>query len=467
MVKTFGSRLREAWSLLFGRRRPAIRSRSYGGGFSGYSGLYGGTSLYGQGYGEDRINVSNISYAQVCISILSQSIRSIPLGVYQLNEGSRRGGGLKRLVGHPIDMLLQFPSERLSRVDTIDVLSRRVLEEGNSFLIIRRDNRGTPIGLETTGEEIEANAILNEHPTMSGGQYTVSYTYTGSPLLEVGDICHFKMWPDEDYGGVVGKPQQYRQQNLFRSAGFYDKYISDTLGKSPAYLLKMDDQTGTITEGAQGGPDERKKQIMNATTNSIVVDINSNEDIKHLNNSQEVSALGISNFLLLGMSRAYGVPVGYLQTDEKQGVNPIELQTAQLAAQGLRWLASSIESELTLKLLTIGERLSGKRVLFNLNNFTQSSYQTKLTSAIQGSTSGILTINEARELLGQPLLEGEAYNKLYLNKAQQPMTEKEGVGEQGSPGVANQGATDYQKGGGDMVDVDNKKQKVGYKKAKV
>ena len=460
-----------AWSLLIGRSRglPEKRRNISGG---NYFGGFSSSGLWGQGFAEERTNIANISYAQVCISILSQSIRSVPLGVYQLNEGARRGAGLKRMVDHPVDRVLQFPSANLSRQDTIDVVSRRLLEYANSFLIIRRDGKGNVEGLETTGYEINASAVINETPLdTDGGQYRVLYSYGNVRRNEEGldpkEICHFKMWPDEQSGGVIGKPPQERQQNLFRSASFYDKYISDTLGKSPAFILKEKRLMETSTEGVEDGSETRRKEIMTATSNSPIVSLSSEEDIKPLNNSAEVQSLGVSNFLLLGMSRAYGVPVGYLQTDEKQGVNPIELQTAQLAAQGLRWLTSSIESELTLKLLNDKERRSGLRVLFELSSFSQTSYQTKLTTAIQGSTNGVLTINEAREVLGVARLEGEEYNKLYINKAQQSVDGKEGVGEQGKPGVPNQAATDYQQGGGDKADIDTEKNGVGYKKAKI
>ena len=82
------------------------------------------------------------------------------------------------------------------------------------------------------------------------------------------------------------------------------------------------------------------------------------------------------------------------------------MQNLTFYVDTLLYILSLYEEEFNLKLLTEKERLSGLRFEFNVATILKGDLKTQAECITKFIQSGVYTINEARNLMGLPSVEG-------------------------------------------------------------
>ena len=82
------------------------------------------------------------------------------------------------------------------------------------------------------------------------------------------------------------------------------------------------------------------------------------------------------------------------------------MQNLSFYVDTLLYILTLYEEEFNLKLLTEKERLSGLRFEFNVASILKGDLKTQAECITKFIQSGVYTINEARNLVGLPAVEG-------------------------------------------------------------
>ena len=114
----------------------------------------------------------------------------------------------------------------------------------------------------------------------------------------------------------------------------------------------------------------------------------------------------LKKYTALQIAGAFGVKPNHLNDYNKSSYSNSEMQNLSFYVDTLLYILTLYEEEFNLKLLTEKERLSGLRFEFNVASILKGDLKTQAECITKFIQSGVYTINEARNLVGLPAVEG-------------------------------------------------------------
>ena len=106
-------------------------------------------AIYGGQGAANRTAVSrdsSLTFSAVfsCVRVISESIASLPIKVYKVEDDSDKIND----VSHPVyNLLARYPNSYMTPYTFLDTLMTNLLVEGNSYFYIERDSSARPVSL--------------------------------------------------------------------------------------------------------------------------------------------------------------------------------------------------------------------------------------------------------------------------------------------------------------------------------
>lgn len=368
------------------------------------------TSLIFGGYKlEDSATSLSAFYA--ALELISNSIAQLPILVKKNNEVDKN---------HPINFL--FKDGLMSKYNLIKMLITDVILHGNAYCYIERAKDGTPIGL-----------VYCEHGTV-----TVLYDKNKQELyyqipfirksnIEPINVLH--LFKDSN-NGIIGRSLITYANQVIKLSQATDKAARNYYASGCAL------QGALTIKGARKGAKEQARQAFADThgdKGSGLVILDDDMSYQQLSsNANDSQMLEARSFNVAEIARYFNINPILLGDKSGASYNSIELANIEFVTHTLLPYVVMMQDEFNRKLVKPSE--DGITVdidetwLMKGDQKTTAEYLSKLTS------SGIMTINEARNHLGLSPVEGGdevqiPYTKIVDNKISGINNEEENNGE--------------------------------------
>ncbi|EOV9323803.1 TPA: phage portal protein [Vibrio alginolyticus] len=341
-----------------------------------------------------------------CITLTANMIGSAPLSFTEEINGTR-----KKTDHYVWDLIQNNPNPRTKMTATVfkQTLVLNLLLHGNFYARIVRNSIDEPVALEImpsqdTTPELQANGELvyrqQLDPQLHG---------THETLHKAEDIFHIKGLGN----GLTGmSPLAYHRSTL-GIAITQDKFQADYFqsGGKPAGIVSTDQ---ILTDEQRAKLDKRiAAQLATAASTHKTMMLEGGLKYQAISLSpQDMATLESRKYTTEDIARIYGVPLSLLGIGELTNKSlPTEDVIRSWISTDLGILFSKIEDEIRLKLMTRKERAK-YNVEFETFKLLKHDFKTLNNIGVTAVTAGILTQNEARELLNKPRIEGEEYDTL-------------------------------------------------------
>jgi HK97 family phage portal protein len=341
-----------------------------------------------------------MSAVAACVRLISESIASLPLHVYE------RGDQRRRVVTGPATRLLHDePNPLMSSFTFRETLAANVLLHGNGFAAIIRNGGG---------DAIELLPVPSPNVTVrrASAQLVYDVRLDGVQSFTVGqaDMLHV---PGLSFDGLLGlSPIRYAAQSIglglaaeqYGAAFFGNGSTPSGYISLPGKLSK--DQAAAMRDAwfsVYGG-------VKNAGKTAVLFEGGKFERISIPPN--EAQFIETRKFQISDIARWYRVPPHMIGDLERATFSNIEHQQLEFVMHTLRpWLVR-IEQELNRKLFpsSMDGTPGGMLCEFNVDGLLRGDVKSRSDYYVRGRQWGWLSVNDIRRLENmEPLDEGDVY----------------------------------------------------------
>ena len=344
---------------------------------------------------------SSLTFSAVfsCVRVISESIASLPIKVYKVEDDSDKIND----VSHPVyNLLARYPNSYMTPYTFLDTLMTNLLVEGNSYFYIERDSSARPVSLIPINPQ-DVKVIKHEG--------TIIYDVKD---FEIGimkeDMLHFFNLSFDGYKGVsILKAQNTTIATSIASNDTANSYLgnSSNIGgiiKHPGKLSKeaVERLKGSWNNQYSGSFMAGKTAILEEgmTFDSAAVDLSKYQLIE------------TRRFQIEEIARIFKVPLSLIGHLEKAAnYSSIEALSIDFVRYTLLPYITMIEQELNRKLFRETEfgRFTidlDTKALLRGDSASRSAYYREMAAI------GALSINEIRQIEGFNKV-GEEGDELY------------------------------------------------------
>lgn len=355
------------------------------------------TSLIFGGYKlEDSATSLSAFYA--ALELISNSIAQLPILVKKNNKINKN---------HPINLL--FKDGLISKYNLIKMLISDVILHGNAYCYIERAKDGTPINLVYC-EHGTVNIVYNQKK---------QELYYQIPFIKKGNIesCNVIHLFKDSNNGIQGRGLITYANQVIKLSQATDKAARNYYASGCAL------QGALTIKGARKGAKEQARQAFANThgdKGSGLVILDDDMSYQQLSsNANDSQMLEARSFNVAEIARFFNINPILLGDKSGASYNSIELANIEFVTHTLMPYVAMMQDEFNRKLVKPSENEITIDIdetwLMKGDQKTTAEYLTKLTS------SGIMTINEARNHLGLIPVEGGdevqiPYTKIEDNK---------------------------------------------------
>ena len=368
--------------------------------------FYFGTS--GSGKSVTAQTAIQLSTVYACVRVISETVASLPLGVYEAtDDGNLKAGD------HPLYHLLHDePNPEMTSFVFRETLMTHLLLWGNAYAQIIRNGKGEVIALYP----LMPNRMSVDRD--SNGKLYYKY-YRGSDkairskeyevILSPGDVLHI---PGLGFDGLVGYSPIAMAKNAIGLAiateEFGAKFFAN--GAAPSGVLE---HPGTIKDPTKVR--EAWQSQFGGSSNSGKVAV-LEEGMKYTPISispEQAQFLETRKFQINEIARIFRVPPHMVGDLEKSSFSNIEQQSLEFVKYTLepwlvRWEQSMIRS-----LLTPSEKQE-YFIKFNVDGLLRGDYASRMSGYATARQNGWMSANDIRELENLDRIPAEDGGDLYL-----------------------------------------------------
>ncbi len=326
-----------------------------------------------------------LSTVYACVRVISETVASLPLGVYESTDN-----GSRKAMDHPLYRLLHDePNSEMTSFILREVMLAHLLLWGNSYCQILRSGRNQITGLYP---------LLPDHMDVDRDKNgTLTYTYSTSTGQRVSlppeDILHI---PGLGFDGVMGYSPIALERNAIGLAIASEEYGSKFFsnGARPSGIL-----THPNTVKNPGALRESWNSIYGGSGNSNRIAILEEgmrfEPIAIPNN--EAQFLETRKFQVDEICRIFRVPPHLVCDLEHATYSNIENSSIDFAVHTIRpWLVR-IEQSMNRALFSLQEK--GRfYVQFNIDGLMRGDYKSRMEGYAIGVNNGFMSPNDVRRL---------------------------------------------------------------------
>lgn len=361
--------------------------------------FYFGTS--GSGKSVTAQTAIQLSTVYACVRVISETVASLPLGVYEAtDDGNLKAGD------HPLYHLLHDePNTEMTSFVFREVMLAHLLLYGNSYSQIIRSGKNTVVGLYP---------LLPDHMDVDrDSKGNLTYTYTTSDgktvVIKPQDILHI---PGLGFDGIIGYSPIALEKNAIglgiASEEYGSKFFSN--GARPSGILT---HPNTV---------KNPKAVRESWNSAYGGSSNSNR-VAILEEGMTFTPLSIPNneaqfletrkFQVDEICRIFRVPPHLVGNLEHATFSNIEHQSIDFAVHTIRpWLVR-IEQSMNRALFTDQEK--GRfYVQFNIDGLMRGDYKSRMEGYAIARQNGWMSANDIRALENQNPIPKEEGGDAYL-----------------------------------------------------
>ena len=361
--------------------------------------FYFGTS--GSGKAVNARTAIQMSTVYACVRVIAETIASLPLHVYESNEG-----GSAKAVKHPLYHLIHDePNPEMTSFVWRETMLTHLLLWGNSYSQVIRNGRGQVVGLYP---------LLPDYMEVdrdSKGVLTYKYTNAEgvSRWLRPEDVLHI---PGLGFDGIIGYSPVAMEKNaigLGISAEEYgNKFFSN--GARPSGMLT---HPNTVKDPAalRASWNAAYGGTSNASRVAVLEEGMTFTPLSMPNN--EAQFLETRRFQVEEICRIYRVPPHMVGDLSRATFSNIEHSSIDFAVHTIRpWL---VRIEQAMNRALFPDREKGRfYVQFNLDGLMRGDYKSRMEGYAIARQNGWMSANDIRELENQNPIPAEDGGDAYL-----------------------------------------------------
>ena len=330
----------------------------------------------------DSTSALGLSAVWGCTKVLSESIASLPLNIYErMADGDRLLADTHRLYF----LLHNQPSKLYTSYTFIEYLIKSICLNGNGYAVINRDRNANIVSF-TCINPTDVK-ILQEY----GSLY---YNIKGyDELIPAEDIIHVKNLTND---GILGmSPIQYAAESLgwgIALQTYGNTYFGN--GGMPSGTLESDKVLTTeAVERLRQSWDKAYGGVDNANKVAVLEEGIQFKPVSISNESAQF--LASRQWSISEIARWYRVPPHLIQDLSKSSFNNIEMQSMEFIQYTLTPLLKRFEQEFNSKVFKVNER-NRFYVEFNVNGLLRGDAKTRADLYTKAIQWGWMSINEVR-----------------------------------------------------------------------
>lgn len=343
-------------------------------------------------------SLSEITY-YTCLKVLSESVGKLSI---HLKDSKNN-----KIVDHDALKKLKFaPNPFMTSTPMMTLLETWRNHHGNAYAYLSYDNRGNLIGIYPLHPQ--NIRIWIDNAKLFSGSEKLYYEYIKdgkSYYFKSDEILHLKGGLSKD--GIVGISVRETLATTLTGVKASQKYLNNLYerGLTAKAILKY---TGDLSKENQKKMLETMGEFINSNNNpSGIFPLPIGMDIIPLDlKLSDSQFFELKKYTALQIAGAFGVKPNHLNDYDKSSYSNSEMQNLTFYVDTLLYILSLYEEEFNLKLLTEKERLSGLHFEFNVATILKGDLKTQAECITKFIQSGVYTINEARNLMGLPSVEG-------------------------------------------------------------
>lgn len=361
-----------------------------------------------------------------CLKMLSETMGKMPLKFYQQTDQ----GKIRAEPNQAAHLLMHRPNRVMTPATFWGTIEYNCEHYGNAYVWMQTkfEKKGrfggeykvlsfwpmqsnhTDVLMDDAGVFGEKGRLYYRYSDPKSGQ---TYTFSADNVL------HFKTWCTFD--GIVGKPVR--------------QILKDTLSgaiESQKYLNKLYEGglTATATLQYTGDLDKQKRLALQKEYNNLlsgaknagkVVAVPVGMTLQPLNITlADAQYSELKKYTALQIAAAFGIKPNQLNDYDKSSYSNSESQQLAFLVDTMSYRLAQYEQEINYKCLSDQELRDGYYFKFNEKSILRTDSKSQkevITGYVQ---NGIYTINEGRDLLDLPFVEGGDVNM--VNGTYQPIT---------------------------------------------
>lgn len=353
-----------------------------------------------------------VSAVWACVELISDVVASLPIYVYQMNNGVRelaRDSGLWWL-------LHTKPNSRQTPMEFFQYMTMNFIMRGNAYARIQRNSRGEAIALWPLAADQIQVTLLDD------GALSYEYYYDGKIIVYSQDtILHFR----DKGNGIVGMSRlDYMRatNNLAVNAqNLTNKLYANDNKRAGVFSIDK-----ALTPEQRAMVRENFKGLTEAGGDDLLV-LEAGAKFEPLTlTPAEVQLLETRRFSIEDIARWFGIPsilINDLTNRVPYGNNDDLIQFFYKFK--LRSLLVNFEQAMTARVMTVSER-SAYTIEFGLDALLRSSLKERMEIYSKAVQNGIYTRNFCRQLENEPPMEGGDMLTAQVNLAPLDMLGKMG-----------------------------------------
>lgn len=353
-----------------------------------------------------------VSAVWACVELISDVVASLPIYVYQMNNGVRelaRDSGLWWL-------LHTKPNSRQTPMEFFQYMTMNFIMRGNAYARIQRNSRGEAVALWPLAADQIQVTLLDD------GALSYEYYYDGKIIVYSQDtILHFR----DKGNGIVGMSRlDYMRatNNLAVNAqNLTNKLYANDNKRAGVFSIDK-----ALTPEQRAMVRENFKGLTEAGGDDLLV-LEAGAKFEPLTlTPAEVQLLETRRFSIEDIARWFGIPsilINDLTNRVPYGNNDDLIQFFYKFK--LRSLLVNFEQAMTARVMTVSER-SAYTIEFGLDALLRSSLKERMDIYSKAVQNGIYTRNFCRQLENEPPMEGGDMLTAQVNLAPLDMLGKMG-----------------------------------------
>ena len=334
---------------------------------------------YGSAVAVGSDNALTFTAVWAAIRLLSESVSSLPLGVFTNSNGDKI-----EAENNPVYSLLKIrPNNYQSKITFLEKVMMDLLTKGNSYVRIERNRGAIPTAL------LPLNADDVNIKFIDG----VLFYETGSNIYDASDILHFKTITKD---GIIGLSPIDQCKNSI-GWGMAVEEFGNTFFKNGAKLSGVLQTDRALSETAIGRLKNSFNNVYAQLTgsNSTVV-LEEGLTFKPISiSAEQAQFLASRTFSIEEVARIFNIPPHMLKDLSKSSFNNIEMQSQEFVTYTLMPYLTRIEQEMNLKLFRTNE-IGKTFVQFNVNGLLRGNTKDRSEFYRTMLNIGAMSINEIR-----------------------------------------------------------------------
>lgn len=343
-----------------------------------------------------------------CVRILSEAVASLPLHIYEQEDGQS-----KKATDHPLFFLLHDePNPEMTSFVFRETLMTHLLLWGNAYAQIIRNGKGEVVALyplmpDRMKVDRDENGQLYYEYQVSTADPKVNPA--GTVRLAPEDVLHV---PGLGFDGLVGYSPIAMAKNSIGMAIACEEYGAKFFahGAAPSGVLE---HPGVLKDPSKLRDSWQATFGGSANSGKVAV---LEEGVKYTPISidpQQAQFLETRKFQINEIARIFRVPPHMVGDLEKSSFSNIEQQSLEFVKYTLDPWVSRWEQAMTKILLTEEEKKK-YTIKFNVDGLLRGDYQSRMNGYAIARQNGWMSANDIRRLEEMDPIPEEAGGDLYL-----------------------------------------------------